>query len=277
MDLTVVIRCGDDYRVFDCIDSIDEDVEIIVSTSENEKLEAKLRERGIKYVLSPRKNLSQTSNIGFNAAKFEKVFITDSDTLFEKTCLKQVYEALDTYKIARAKLRFKVESGIPWSRVVAEARDFVNSLPLVYTPGVGVRKEVINDIGGFLFDDPVPFAVDADLNFRVHQANVPVAFLKDACIYHVAEGKKHDFKAARRIGEGTAISTFVLEKRGYHVPINALKGVKRSHYGAILKTKGWKVLFYQMLWDWYYYRGHLTQKWFKNKKMQGDITSTKIS
>src|SRR5271157_3975101 len=140
MDLTVVIRCGDDYRVFNCIDSIDEDVEIIVSTSENAALEAALSNKGIKYCLSPRKNLSLTSNVGFVNATYDKVFITDSDTLFEPGCLRKIFDALDTFKVARAKIRFPIDPLVPWSRVVAEARDFVNSLPLVYTPGVGVRR-----------------------------------------------------------------------------------------------------------------------------------------
>ena len=68
---------------------------------------------------------------------------------------------LETSKVARARIRFEVTGAGLGSRVAAEARDYVNSLPVVFTPGIAVRRDLVSDVGGILFNDPVPYAVDA--------------------------------------------------------------------------------------------------------------------
>jgi hypothetical protein len=261
MDLSIVIRCGDDERVFDCIHSIDEDVEIMVSTSENPEFQSKLEARGIQYCLSPRGNLSEVSNIGFNHAKHEKVIITDSDTIFEKGTIKKMYLALDEYDVVRAKLQFRTYKKKPFSRTVAEARDYVNSLPLVFTPGIGIKRGITEKIGGFLFNDPVPFAVDADMDYRIKQAKIPVKYLSNAAIYHDAESIRHDMKAAYRIGAGCMTSAIYLSEsfhNGQKAPIaivRDLKGVRVEHWNDLLRTKGVGVFMYQMMWDIMFYSG----------------------
>ena len=263
MEISVVIRCGDDPRVFDCIDSVDEDVDIIVSTSENVAFEKLLKERGIRYCLSPRKNLSLTSNIGFEHAIHDKVIITDSDTVFEKGCIRKMFYALDNYKIVRSKLKFDVSKKIASSKLVAGARDFVNSKELAFTPGIGVRKDLLDDIGGFLFNDVVPFAVDADLNYRVKRSGVKVGYLKDAVITHCAESILHDLKAAKRIGSGVRISSESLSTK-YGVSKKSirrsLKAVHSSDYIKIIRTKGLFTFFYQILWDTCYHIGSISRK-----------------
>lgn len=264
MDISIVIRCAEDFRVFRCIESIDEDVDIIVSTSSNPEFEAELIKKGIKYCLSPRKNLSKTSNIGFNHARYDKVIITDSDTVFNKGCIRQLFLALDEYKVAKARLSFQKSSNIYFSGIVADARDYVNSKEVAFTPGLAVRKDIVSDIGGFLFNDNVPFAVDADFNYRVQKRNIPVCFLKNAVVFHDAESVKHDLKAARRIGKGVAVSSISLSKKfGGNSAKNMrkyLKAVKIRDYPDILREKGLSVFFYQILWDILFYIGLLEGK-----------------
>lgn len=265
MDMSVVIRCGDDERVFRCVDSIDEDVEVIVSTSPNPGFQKKLAARGIDFRLAPRGNLSIVSNVGFEAASYDRVLITDSDTAFEKGCIRRMHDALEKHRVVRAKLEFKHDKSVPFSRVVAEARDFVNSLPLVYTPGIAVRKDILPDIGGFLFNDPVPFAVDADLDYRIKRARIFVGFLDDAIIYHDAENLMHDLRAAYRIGGGCTASAVHLSGSdnlgGQRAPVKAvdLKGVRFWHFKEIFHTRGISVLSYQLLWDLLFYGGLMRQ------------------
>ena len=269
MDISVVIRCGDDNRVFKCIDSIDEDVEVIVSLSENPKLEKKLEIKGIKYVLSPWKNLSKTSNIGFESASYEKVIITDSDTVFENGCIKKLYEALDNYKVACAGIKFLSDPSIPFSNTVAESRDYVNSLPLFFTPGIALKKDVLSEIGGFLFDDYVPYAVDANLDYRVKKAGLPVAWLNnEAYICHAPETIKHDLKAAFRIGMGCRVGVERLRSFDQYSDIkwNALKGVKLNSIIDIFQKKGAFVGFYQLLWDIFHIAGYIYQTLLKKSK-----------
>jgi Glycosyltransferases, probably involved in cell wall biogenesis len=259
MDLSVVIRCADDSRVFRCIESIDEDVDIVVSTSSNPTFEKLLEEKGIRYCLSPRNNLSQTSNIGFDFALYDKVIITDSDTIFKSGCLNKLFSSLDEYPVAKARLSFRQSSEIPFSNIVADARDYVNSKELAFTPGLAVRRGIIDEIGGFLFNDDVPFAVDADFNYRVQKRKIPICFLDDAVIFHDAESVKHDLKAARRIGKGVSISSRSLEKKfGGNSSKDIkkfLKAVKVSDYSCIIREKGGLVLIYQILWDLNFYAG----------------------
>jgi hypothetical protein len=264
MEMSVVIRCKDDERVFECIKSIDEDVKLIVVLNQNANLKQKLEKIGVSCYVSPPGNLSIVSNIGFSAAETNKVIITDSDTLFYPGCIRAIHEALDNYKIVRAKLTFKSSNCIPYSNLVSEARDFVNSLPLVYTPGIGVRKDILPEIGGFLFNDHVPFAVDADLNYRVKEAGINVAFLSDAIIQHDCEGMKHDLRAATRIGRGCRTSAETLGKLYTNTSVSSigkyLKGVKLHHYPFLIKEKGIKVFLYQIVWDSYFYFGYNCQR-----------------
>ncbi|MHA1448415.1 MAG: glycosyltransferase [Candidatus Hodarchaeales archaeon] len=264
MDISIVIRCCDDERVFRCIESIDEDVEIIISLCENEVIQKKIEEMKIKYCIIPRGNLSITSNAGFKIASHQKVFITDSDTLFKKNCIRETFINLDKYKIVRARIIFQYNTRNPISKIIAEARDYVNSLPVVYTPGIGVHKDLLDKIGGFLFNDPVPFAVDADLTFRVKEANIPVKYLDSACIYHSSVDIYHDLKAAFRIGKGCAISAILLNKmnknsKSYRKIRYDLKGVKVTDYPDIVRKKGPLVMLYQIIWDLFFYLGEFVQ------------------
>ncbi len=262
MDLSVVIRCGDDWRVFDCIESIDEPVEIIVALSENPDLQKELESRAIRYCVTPRRNLSLTSNMGIENASFEKVVITDSDTVFEPGCIRDLYHTLDEYPIVRARLRFASgQSGI-MSRIVAEARDYVNSLRLVYTPGVAIKKDVVADLGGFVFNDIVPYAVDADLNYRIQASKTRVKFADKAVLNHCAESYRHDLKAAYRIGKGCAISFLSLRKIPEFSAIrwNDLKGVRLGRLPDVLIRKGALVLAYQIIWDYCYWLGYFSRR-----------------
>lgn len=262
MDVSIVIRCGDDRRVFDCIKSIDEDTEIIVALSENMALQKEIEEKKIKYCITPRHNLSQTSNIGISHTTNEKVILTDSDTLFDSGCIRELYRALDQYPIVRARIYFEPGHGKFSSRLVSEARDYVNSLPVVYTPGIAFNKSIIDDIGGFLFNDMVPYAVDADLNYRLSRKPVPVKFIDNVRIRHNAESMQHDLKAAFRIGRGCAISYLSLRKIKTYSNIRwyDLKGVKLQCIGDVLAKKGLPVALYQIIWDLFYWTGYIDQR-----------------
>ena len=260
MNITIVIRCCHDFKVFDCIKSVDEDVEIIVSMCQNQQIQEKLEEKGIRYCISPKGNLSITSNNGFKLATFEKVIITDSDTQFAPNCIKKIYNALDDFKIVKAKIIFKSNPESRFSDIIAEARDYVNSLPVIYTPGIGVRKEIITYIDGFLFNEKVPFAVDADLTYRVKKAKIPAKCIHSANIIHKPEKLLHDLRAAFRIGGGCMSSALTLSTI-YNTKIGrifySLKGVKPNLYFDLIRKKGMKIFIFQLIWDAFFYLGAL--------------------
>lgn len=258
-DASVVIRCNNDERVFRCISSIDADVEIVVVMNENREMQQRLETLGVVCCISPPGNLSLVSNLGFDMATSDKVIITDSDTMFGKNCIREMIQGLESYDVVRAPLRFQKSSDF-LSREIAEARDYVNSLPVVYTPGIGVTKRLPDRIRGFLFDNAIPFAVDANLSYRIKKEYVPVLFLQYVWIVHSAEDLSHDLHAARRIGAGIKKSVenlYILypgeTKRNIR---KTLKGVKLRQYPDIYQKKGVRVLAYQILWDLNCYFGY---------------------
>ncbi len=266
LDISVVIRCSNDPHVFKCIESIDENVEIIVSLTKNLGIQKKLEKMGIKYCITPIGNLSITSNAGFKVASYNKVIITDSDTYFEKDCIRKLYNALDKYKCARVNLETLYSSSIRGSKIAGKGISYVFSLPLAFTPGIAIRKDILPDVGGFLFNDPVAFAVDADLNYRIRRAQIPVKFPKEAYLYHLPASMKHGLKAAYRIGIGVRTSVERLHGMlgdSKHKLRKSLKAVKPSALYRILRKEGFAFTLYQVIWDFFYYLGYLKKKYFK--------------
>jgi glycosyltransferase involved in cell wall biosynthesis len=254
-DLSIVIRCLNDPGVIPCIESIDLDAEVIVSYTGDDDLAARIREKGAQCILAPRSNLSRVSNTGFDATSFDKVILTDSDTVFEPGCVGKLRDALGRFRAARARLRFESDQGP--SKIVADARDYVNGLPHLYTPGIAIRKDLLPLVGGFLFNEIVPYAVDADLDLRVRRARIPVAYLTDAWVRHSPISVRHDLRAAYRIGGGCRVSMEHWNRQGSVGPTNrwSLKGVKPSYLPDLLLEKGPWVLAYQLLWDSAFWMG----------------------
>ncbi len=258
-EASVVIRCKDDMRVFECIESIDYNVEIVVVMNDNQELEGKLHDIGVTCRISPSGNLSVVSNIGFSQSTSDKIIITDSDTLFGKDCIHAFISGLDEYEVVRAPLRF-ASTQKTFSKTIAESRDYVNSLPVVYTPGIAVTRRLPEMIGGYLFDNAVPFGVDANLNYRIQREHIPVRYLSDVWVSHAAETLHHDLKAARRIGAGCRESSKRLAELYPDTSRKqigkSLKGVKLSQYPDLFRKKGLRILAYQTLWDLGYYYGY---------------------
>ena len=108
-------------------------------------------------------------------------------------------------------------------------------------------------MGGYFFDEEVPFAVDANLDYRIRRNGVPVVHDSGARIVHGIETVEHDMVAARRIGAGVRAGARSLarmypdtsERRIGH----DLKAVHTGDYPDILRTKAMGVLLYQMRWD----------------------------
>lgn len=255
-DTSVVIRCGGNPEVLRCIASVDSPAEVVVAYSGPPDLAQRIQDAGARVVEVPRGNLSVVSNRGYQACRGLKVIFTDSDTRFGPRCVARLDEALETVPVARAQLRFDADVGRT-TRVVARAREFVNNLPLAFTPGLGLRRDIIPTIGGVVFNDPVPYAVDADLDMRLKRRGVRVAFLRDAWLTHSPVSLRHDVRAGYRIGRGCRRSMDLWNRAGTfgHLDKWSLKGVKPTALPELLRREGAVVLAYQVLWDAVYWVG----------------------
>lgn len=72
-------------------------MEIILSLTENKEIKEISENLGIKYLIVPKDNLSITSNLCFKDNKYNKVVISNSDTIFEKRCIKKFNNALEKF------------------------------------------------------------------------------------------------------------------------------------------------------------------------------------
>ena len=256
----MVIRCRNDPRVFDCVESAEGEAEIMVSISPGDALQGELESRGVPFCVSPPGNLSVTSNAGIEASRTEKVIVTDSDTVLGEGTASAMSQALDAHMVCRARLVFELSEGLALSGPVSRARDFVNSKRLAFTPGLGLRKGLRDSVGGMLFDEAAPFAVDANLNFRIDRAGVEVLYLDDFTVTHRAESVKHDLRAANRIGNGVARSSRSLHGMyGGEIPEpeirRSLKAVHVGDYPDIVRRHGLSTAAYQAVWDLSFYLG----------------------
>jgi SAM-dependent methyltransferase len=259
LDISIVIKCKDDFRVFDCIKSIDEEVDVVVSLMPNKTIQRKLEALGVRYVTSPPGNLAITSNRGIDSAKHEKVIIMDSDTTFASGCIRELYKALDLYNVARPKIVYQRDRKVFLSGIIGRCRAFVNEYPLTYTPGLGINKTIKDRIGGRIFDEDIPWAEDDDLYQRISEASIPVAYVDHAEVYHTPISLKHDLRAAYRIGGGVRLS---VEKNNRDAPeyitnwLNRfLKGEQLREFWEMFKVKGGTVAIYNILWAISYYLG----------------------
>lgn len=260
MDLSLVIRSGLDPKVLDCISSVDEDVDIVVTTVPDHDFCDLVRTTGARVVTSPPGNLSVASNVGIKSAKNDKIFMTDSDTILCRGCLEAVHHGLQSAPFVKARIEF-VQNGTRASRLVAESRDYVNSKNLAFTPGLGLDRSCSELVGGYFFDEAAPFAVDANLDYRIRHNGIHVIYDSDARIMHGAETVEHDMVAAKRIGAGVRRGAKTLGKLYPETSesriLHDLKAVHLTDYPEILRKKGFDVLFYQFRWDINFYKGRL--------------------
>src|SRR3989344_1657459 len=161
--ISVIIRCGDDSRVFDCINSIKKSIlndrlEIIVALTPNLQIQNQLNQININYCIATRFNIAASANIGIGKCFGDKIIITDSDTIFEPTTVQLLSDALNIYEIVKPKIIFKSIQGSILSKLVSNLRSVFNDSEKMYTPGVSFRREIISKIGNYYFDESVPWS-----------------------------------------------------------------------------------------------------------------------
>ena len=258
MKLSIVIRCCNDFRIFQCINSIDEDVEVIVSLCKNQKIISQLEQMNIKYCIVPKGNLSITSNRGVEIASNEKIILIDSDTTFKKNTIKKVYLELNRINAVNLKIIFLTRKNQIFSDLVSKTRSIVNSQNLFFTPGIAFNTKIIANLGGYLFNEKISFAVDAELNYRMKLNKINFSYLESAIIYHDAESIRHDLNAAYRIGKGVKTGEYYILKN--YTEIHNLKVVKPKIYPQIIRKFGFMTFFYQIIWDLFFLLGYFKSK-----------------
>lgn len=260
-DITVVIASSEDESVFKCIESVNGEANIAVSLTPYVSIEARLSKMGIPFVVVPRGNLGVTFNAGIELATTNKVIVMTDDAAFEPGAIQKLDEGLGKYDACKARLVFGYDDTQPLSRLVASARDFINSSPTrAFTPGLAINKGIKERMGGHFFDEQVRWAEDSEFSYRFHQRGLSFGYIPDAVVTHPAVSVKHDLRGAFLIGlsKRRAVDLGLREGNEDLIPTfqRILSGETFQRKNRLYREKGAATLAYMILWDLSYNAGY---------------------
>ncbi len=216
--LTVVIPCKDDPLVERCLASIDEPIDAVVAFNGSpagfaDRVLVTATDRDglrVHRVDLPDANLAAALEAGIAAAPTRRVVLMDSDCTFRRGALAAVATAMDTGdptgEVFKGTVQFARSRGL-LARPIAESRahytaDALTAFkpPLAFDVGLRAR------LGGYFFDQRLPWKEDADLDCRVRAAGVRVVGVPECVIDHSPITAFGDLRSNYRYGIGSAIA-----------------------------------------------------------------------
>ncbi|MFF4183575.1 glycosyltransferase [Streptomyces sp. NPDC001691] len=251
---SVVIALRDDLRIADCIDSIDEDVEIVLALNgPSDAVKKLIAEHPRPLTVTEIEdvgNLGAAYNAGAAATGNQYLLLMDSDCTFAPGVVRMMVRAVLTEPVVKGQVVYGDSDGL-LSKLTARVRefdegDYVSALspPLIY------NRAIADHIGGYHFDELIHWCEDREFDFRLQLAGIPVFYLPEARIFHDAQ---HGFANMRSyfrygVGEGIAQETGVFttpavpvvwrlfEASRTLVHCARAKGVGAAAYYALLKA-----------------------------------------
>jgi len=269
MKITVLIPVSNDLRILDCLRSIDESVEVMISlnkpTSAIQKLVddikiGKYKELNHLDINSCKINylsIAGAYNLGIEKAKYLDIFLMDSDCVFEKGTIKKLYTNYQGNLLSKGKVIFKSNNWI--SGVIARAREFHTSDKVsAYSPPLLFNKKIASFIGGHYFHPSLCWLEDSEFDSRVQRAHLNISYDPTAIVYHPELTIKNDLRSAFWYGVGKNIGV----KLGIHEkPTGFIESIKKYIFGAS-KIKGLASGFYLFLWKMTLLVGYNAQEFF---------------
>ncbi len=264
MNLSIIIKCSRDQRIWRCLKSIDEKAEIIVSITPCKKIEKELKKRKIKYAITHRGNMALTANAGIKLATNKKLIIMDSDSYFEKGTIKKIYKTLNKYPIAKPRIEYH-HNDTYISRLIAKERNYINNFFLVaYIPGLGIDRGVLEKIGGYIFNNQVRWTEDAELTYRLKKANIHIRPIKGAVIHHDPISLKHELKSAFFSGVGKRLSVEHAnrfpDEDFFNIMVNFFRLEQIKNISERVRCGGIPLAFFMAIWSFFYQLGYYHQK-----------------
>ncbi|MDD2646953.1 MAG: glycosyltransferase family A protein [Patescibacteria group bacterium] len=280
LNISVIIAVSDDILIKECVDSVDEDVEIVIAlngaTYEVEKIVKSLK--NVRYVELPERNIGKANNLAISAATNQRLIFMDSDCVFTPGSIRKLYFGLDDYKIAKGRVLFKHKNFE--TRLVAKTREVNTTTELTaFKPCLAIRKDLINDVG-YIFDDDIHFREDYDLTCRVFAKKIPIKFVPEASVYHTPLPVYYDLRSSFRYGCGHRIGIKEGVLKGSllwggdkSITNSLLLDAKRIFYCPryllkIKRTKGVLVSLYSIIWMASFTLGYYCQEMFKVFKVE---------
>lgn len=253
--ISIVIPCCDDIRIKQCIESIDEDVEVIVVLNgSTEDFRLFVKQFKVKIINLPDKSPVKSLNAGIDNSINQYVLTMDSDCVFEKGALREFFNNLDNAEVVKGRVVY-LQKGII-SSAISKVRDYINYDELKpYNPFVCINKNIKNKIGGYYYNNNIFWTEDADLNLRIKKAKIIPKYIFSSIMYHAPLTMKHDLKGAFKHGIGKRKR--VEQKIAFGV---------NSHFDKVfdvMRKKGILPGTYYFIWNCFYVCGYFCQFLFK--------------
>jgi GT2 family glycosyltransferase len=266
VQLSIVIKCYQDRKIFDCIESIDEDCEVIVSYAGESSFYSEIARRypEVKMVRAPKGNLSISCNLGINESAGNSVLIMDSDSKFKRGSLDLIIHHLRENLVVKPRIIYQHIPDVAGSRIVAITRQRFNDSSIrALTPGLAFRKEIAGFIDGCLFDERIPFTEDAVLDWRLKRAGVGLKFVPQAVVYHSPTSPFHDVRSAYRMGYGHRLAVHFAGRENDNGVGNlltrALTGESLSGFINEGIENGFRFALHNSAWNAFYNLGYLVE------------------
>ena len=251
VDISVVVCVADDLRIFNLLDSIKYDCEVLIvingGTKEFIKKVKQYKNKSklnIRIVTIPEKNLSKARNVGMIEAKYDKVVHYDSDCIMVDGALDKYDKALNKYLLVDGKVEFRSDNF--QSKIISVQRSM--GLPgYALCPSIGINKKIIEQIG-YYFDEDIKWIEDSEMNKRAKRKNIEIGIIDELTCIHDNLSFKQDLKSAYRYGCGVKTAA----RKGLH------KKRPTANWNLIIPCFKKKVLsgFYCILWNLIYCIGY---------------------
>jgi len=274
MNVSVLIPVSSDLRISDCVRSIDENIELVISlnrpTKELKSLVKKMAENPEKFCAKKLKvkicvisylSIAGAYNNGIRHSSNDLILLMDSDCVFSPGCIRKLYHRLDTNKLSKGKVNFLFTNRL--NQLLARARefhtsDFINA----YSPPLLFNKDIIDDIKGYYFHPRLCWMEDGEFDCRVKEAKLKISYDPTAIVEHCPLILSKDLINALWYGVGRRISFdlgLVEKPSGFIQSIN-------NYFVKGWKAKGFLVGAYLLFWKYIQLIGYYSQGVLKIRK-----------
>ncbi len=254
MKLTILIPVSDDIRIKRCIESIDEDVEIIIIFNfPSKEVKTIIKNLSEKYNLLTteinERNLAKAYNLGTVMALNNNILLMDSDCIFEKNTIKKLQKGMDKNFLSKGRVIYQTSGFI--SRIIAGLRNYITVDRIsAFSPPLIFSKKIKKKIKGYYFYEKLCWIEDAEFNERVQNAKVKISYDSSAVIYHDKLTLKEDLRSSYRYGTGRAIA----DKEKLFK--NEIRRGNSKDFLNIFKKKGFLIASYSLVWNIFFRFGY---------------------
>lgn len=206
---SIVIPVKDDPLIFQCLESVDEQVEVVVVTNGSTpaflQSLAAFEEFPLEIVSLEKPGIGAAFNAGAEKASGDFILLMDSDCVFTPGSIRAMVAGLGSGNFSRGRTVF---SNYNWTTgMTARTREYTEDAlrtrrPNAYSPPLLYRKDVIRQMGGYHFDPRLAWREDRDFELRRRAAGLPVTFVSKGTVIHKPLSIRADLASVRNYGAG---------------------------------------------------------------------------